>query len=115
MPEPPADRTLTSASRYAGISSGLRHPFHWSFRVRFHAAIIWPVCGTLRADKLQQDRTVVNNQQLTLGLDPNLAGQHRSLKECVAARVYAKRGGIAVVAALPALPASAGVTKRGRA
>lgn len=36
--------------------------------------------------------------QLSLSFDPGLADQHRSLKECVAARVYQQRGGITAVA-----------------
>jgi hypothetical protein len=36
--------------------------------------------------------------QLTLSLDPGLTDQHRSLKECLAARVYQQRGGITAVA-----------------
>lgn len=36
--------------------------------------------------------------QLALSLDPGLAEQHRSLKECVAARIYQQRGGITAVA-----------------
>lgn len=40
----------------------------------------------------------MNQQQLTLDLDPDLADQHRSLKECLAARIYSQRGGITAVA-----------------
>jgi hypothetical protein len=36
--------------------------------------------------------------QLSLSFDPDLADQHRSLKECVAGRIYQQRGGIAAVA-----------------
>lgn len=36
--------------------------------------------------------------QLSLSFDPDLAEQHRSLKECVAGRIYQQRGGIAAVA-----------------
>jgi len=35
---------------------------------------------------------------LSLHFDPDLADQHRSLKECLAARIYAQRGGVAAVA-----------------
>ncbi len=37
-------------------------------------------------------------EQLTLDLDPALCEQHRSLKECLASRVYAQRGGVTAVA-----------------
>lgn len=37
-------------------------------------------------------------QQLQLPLDLKLIEQHQSLKECVAARVYAQRGGVTAVA-----------------
>lgn len=36
--------------------------------------------------------------QLPLAFDPDLAEQHRTLKECVAARVYLQRGGVTAVA-----------------
>lgn len=36
--------------------------------------------------------------QLTLSFDPSLTEQHRSLKECVAARIYSQRGGVTAVA-----------------
>lgn len=36
--------------------------------------------------------------QLSLSFDPDLADQYRSLKECVAGRIYQQRGGIAAVA-----------------
>lgn len=36
--------------------------------------------------------------QLSLSFDPDLADQYRSLKECVAGRVYQQRGGISAVA-----------------
>ena len=36
--------------------------------------------------------------QLTLSFDPSLTEQHRSLKECVAARIYSQRGGVTTVA-----------------
>lgn len=39
-----------------------------------------------------------NPQQLQLSLDLSLIEQHRSLKECIAARVYAQRGGVTAVA-----------------
>lgn len=35
---------------------------------------------------------------MTLDLDPGLVEQHRSLKECLAARVYQQRGGLTAVA-----------------
>lgn len=35
---------------------------------------------------------------MTLDFDPGLAEQHRSLKECLAARVYQQRGGLTAVA-----------------
>lgn len=37
-------------------------------------------------------------QQLSLRLDPGLVDQHRSLKECLAARIYGQRGGLTAVA-----------------
>jgi hypothetical protein len=36
--------------------------------------------------------------QLPLAFDPDLADQHRSLKECVASRIYLQHGGITAVA-----------------
>ena len=36
--------------------------------------------------------------QLSLQIDQELVGQHRSLKECVAARMYGQRGGLTAVA-----------------
>lgn len=36
--------------------------------------------------------------QLSLSFDPGLAEQHRSLKECVACRIYQQRGGVTAVA-----------------
>ena len=36
--------------------------------------------------------------QPTLSFDPSLTEQHRSLKECVAARIYSQRGGVTAVA-----------------
>ena len=35
--------------------------------------------------------------QLSLSFDPGLADQHRSLKECVACRIYQQRGGVTAV------------------
>lgn len=55
--------------------------------------IVLPACGN------QGD--TVNPQlptQLPLAFDPDLAEQHRTLKECVAARVYLQRGGVTAVA-----------------
>lgn len=40
----------------------------------------------------------MHTQQLALSFDPDMAEQYRSLKECVASRVYNQRGGIAAVA-----------------
>jgi len=40
----------------------------------------------------------MTTQQLSLSFDPDLADQHRSLKECVACRVYQQRGGVTAVA-----------------
>jgi hypothetical protein len=36
--------------------------------------------------------------QLSLALDPTIVDQHRSLKECLAARIYQQRGGVMAVA-----------------
>lgn len=36
--------------------------------------------------------------QLSLALDPTIVDQHRSLKECVSARIHMQRGGVAAVA-----------------
>lgn len=36
--------------------------------------------------------------QLSLSFDPDLVEQHRSLKECLAARIYQQRGGVTGVA-----------------
>lgn len=52
-----------------------------------------PACGTQGEYVITQSPT-----QLQLSFDPDLAEQHRSLKECVAARVHSQRGGIAAVA-----------------
>lgn len=37
-------------------------------------------------------------EQLALNFDPDLATQHRTLKECVACQMYQQRGGITAVA-----------------
>lgn len=55
--------------------------------------IVLPACGNLGEIVIPQNPT-----QLSLSFDSDLAEQHRSLKECVAARVYQQRGGLTAVA-----------------
>ena len=56
------------------------------------------MASTLPRNSGNQGEESFPQAQLALELDSTLVSQHRSLKECVAARVYQQRGGVTAVA-----------------